>query len=405
MPNSIVVDPKGEESEFQGPVSTYEVVQTKEAPSDSRFVAAELDGPAQEGQVWDNPTAAIKAPTARTAADRKKSPADEKAAAGRTKLYAATGVALGILAAGVGAFFIHLPKTDGSYDFGSVNLNVNGLKGHLITNWGDQLDYKLTVEPSATIQQAAFQSAVSNPPHPLSIDLQLKDAKGEVLCDTPVLLKFDPMKINSKTTTQADPKSKKFDEVSADREQVAIAINNARLLGEEVTREHGKDIFQNNVGTDGQIESISAQGTMPCTKTQYQSTASWSFTSNFPIVVPAAGANKPGTGLDGDLSAYGGTPDKSEETRSAPVKVKRKVVLPDSHFSIEEDDAVVGYQAATGIIETRAGRSFQMEKKDVVLSEIKGTELPITIHYRCDQFGACAMAGVGSGIQRAWIER
>jgi hypothetical protein len=88
------------------------------------------------------------------------------------------------------------------------------------------------------------------------------------------------------------------------------------------------------------------------------------------------------------------------------VKVKRKIAaLPVSHFSIEEDDAVVGYQTATGIIETRAGRSFQVENKDIVASEIKGIELPITIHYRCDQFGACAMAGVGSGIQRAWIER
>ncbi|HEX4757388.1 MAG TPA: hypothetical protein VH308_05365 [Terracidiphilus sp.] len=406
MPNSIVVDPKGEESEFQGPVSTYEVFQPKESPSDGRFVAAEIDGPAEDGQVWDHPTAAIKAPTSRTAADRKKSPEDAKAAANRTKLYAAVGVGLGILAAGIGAFFIHLPKADGSYDFGSVNVNVNGLKGHLITNWGDQLDYKLTVEPSATIQQAAFQSAVANPPHPLSIDLQLKDAKGEVLCDTPVLLKFDPMKINSKTTTQADPNSKKFDEVSADREQVAIAINNARLLGEEVTREHGKDIFQNNVGTDGQIESISAQGVMPCTKSQYQSTASWGFTSNFPVVAPAVGSHKPGSGLDGDLSAYGGTPDTGQDTSRAPVKVKRKIAaLPVSHFSIEEDDAVVGYQTATGIIETRAGRSFQVENKDIVASEIKGIELPITIHYRCDQFGACAMAGVGSGIQRAWIER
>jgi hypothetical protein len=403
VPNPIEIAPKGEETEFQGPVSTYEVFQTKEAPSDGRFVAAEIDGPAEDGQVWDHPAAAIKA--ARSSKSGTTSKDDAKTAANRTKLYAAVGVGLGILAAGIGAFFIHLPKADGSFDFGSVNVNVNGLKGHLITNWGDQLDYKLTVEPSAPIQQAGFQSAVANPPHPLSIDLQLKNAKGEVLCDTPVLLKFDPMKINSRTTTQANANSKKFDQVGADREQVAIAINNARLLGEEVTREHGKDIFQNNVGTDGQIDSISAQGTMPCTKTQYESTAAWGFTSNFPIVMPAAGSNKPGTGLDGDLSAYGGPPNKSQQTSSAPVKVKRKIALPVSHFSIEEDDAVVGYQIANGIIETRAGRSFQVEQKDLVASQIRGSELPITIHYRCDQFGACAVAGVGSGIQRAWIER
>jgi len=66
---------------------------------------------------------------------------------------------------------------------------------------------------------------------------------------------------------------------------------------------------------------------------------------------------------------------------------------------------VVGFQPATGIIETRAGKAFQMEKRDMVASALAGAELPLTIHYRCDQFGACALAGVGSGIQRAWMER
>ena len=405
MANSVVTDPKGEETEYQGPVSSYAVVQTKESPSDVRFVAAEADATDEENADGDKQTVAGKAPAARSAANRKISPADERAAASRTKLYAAVGVGLGILAAGIGAFFIHTPKADGSFDFGSVTANANGLKGHLITNWGDQLDYKLTVEPSDGLQQAAFQNAVANPPHPLSIDIQLKDAKGQVLCDHPVLLKFDPMKNNARATTEPGPKGKKFDEVSADREQVTVALNNARLVGQELSREHGKDLFQNKVGTDGEIESISAQGTMPCTKQQYVTTNSWALTSNFPIIVPA-GSHGSGSGLDGDLSAYGGSPDKSKDTSITPAKLKRKVALPaPSHFSIEEDDAVVGFQPVTGIIETRAGKAFQMEKKDMVASALTGAELPLTIHYRCDQFGACALAGVGSGIQRAWMER
>jgi hypothetical protein len=85
--------------------------------------------------------------------------------------------------------------------------------------------------------------------------------------------------------------------------------------------------------------------------------------------------------------------------------MKPKPALPVSHFSIEEDDSIVGYQPSSGVLETRGGKAFQMEKKDMVTSALKGVDLPLTIHYRCDQFGACALAGVGLGIQRAWLER
>jgi hypothetical protein len=391
-----VIDPKGEETEYQGPVSSYQVVQTKESPSDVRFVAAEADATDEENADGDKQTVAGKAPAARSAGSAR----SQRRRRSRTKLYAAVGVGLGILAAGIGAFFIHTPKADGSFDFGSVTANANGLKGHLITNWGDQLDYKLTVEPSDAIQQAAFQNAVANPPHPLSIDIQLKDAKGQVLCNHPVLLKFNLMKNNARATTEPGPKGKKFDEVSADREQVTVALNNARLVGQELSREHGKDLFQNKVGTDGEIESISAQGTMPCTKQQYETTNSWALTSNFPIIVPAAGSHGPGSGLDGDLSAYAGYPDKSKDTPSTPARMKRKVALPaPSHFSIEEDDAVVGFQPATGIIETRAGKAFQMEKRHgQAQAELRSRSITGATSLEP------ALAGVGS-IQRAWMER
>jgi hypothetical protein len=40
-----------------------------------------------------------------------------------------------------------------------------------------------------------------------------------------------------------------------------------------------------------------------------------------------------------------------------------------------------------------------------VASALRGVDLPIPIHYRCDQLGACSLAGLNAGIQRAWLER
>jgi hypothetical protein len=157
-------------------------------------------------------------------------------------------------------------------------------------------------------------------------------------------------------------------------------------------------------GQDGQISSIASQGTLPCTKKQYQSAASWTFVTNFPSLLQTAG---PYGSEENDLDdAFGGPGSNSGNSSSiASRKAARKVPLPNSHFSVEQDDVLVGYQSATGIVETRAGKSFLVEKRDQVASSLKGVDFPIPIHYRCDQLGACALAGLHFGIQRAWLEQ
>ena len=90
---------------------------------------------------------------------------------------------------------------------------------------------------------------------------------------------------------------------------------------------------------------------------------------------------------DDNLDAFGVAPVRSGGNFAAERKVTRRMPLPNSHFSVEMDDALVGYQTATGIVETRAGKSFLVEKRDLVASSLRGVELPIPIHYRCDQLG------------------
>ena len=411
------VDVNNETNEFQGPVSTYQVVEAKPLASDERFVASGLDDDEDSGTVVAAPKVSVKAPATRRIAQHAASAVHavkedaEQLERSSTKMYVALAAGLGILTSLAIVAFVLLPSkpADTSYDMGSVTSTSTGLKGHLIANWGNQLGYKLTIEPSDATQLDAFATAVNKPPQPLSVNLQLKDVSGTVLCDTPILLKYDPLK-NIPTMVTSDAaavkgtkRNAKTDESAQTQAEADQALNKARLVGAELSREHGRDIFQPVSGEDGQISSIAAQGTLPCTKKQYQSAASWAFVTNFPSVLQPAGPQN--SDSYDNLDTFGGAPSRKSSTFSAGRSAARRVPLPNSHFSLEQDDVLVGFQPATGVAETRGGKSFLVEKRDQVAISLKGVEFPIPIHYRCDQLGACALAGLNSGIQRAWLER
>lgn len=412
MPNSTVVDSKGEQAEYVGPVSRYEVMESKPAASEQRFIAAELDGPSGEAAASGGQRAPAQVAAPRPAKAAAKSSAN---AAKGTKLVILAGVGLGLMGGLVCAMLFTRPSTqEVTSDMGTVISTATGLKGQLTTSWGDRVNYKLTMGPSDPIYQMGFTNAVINPTRPLQIDLQLRNASGSLLCDNQILLKYDPLKGSPSASAETAPeppppgKGKKIDkvsaEVSADQAQVQQALDNAKLVGQELDREHGRDIFASNVGPDGQVTSISSQGTLPCTKNQYEHAASWSFNSNFPIVAQPAKGHGAASSEDDDFADLDDIPTRSPVEARATT-ARQRVALPASHFSVEEDDQAVSFVASNGTIETRAGKVFQMEKRDQVAQNLKGVDFPIRIHYRCDQLGACALAGLGNGIQRAWLER
>ena len=102
-------------------------------------------------------------------------------------------------------------------------------------------------------------TAINQPEQPLSFNLQLKDVSGTVLCDTSVLLKYDPLKNLPNIVTRrfhpgnATKKNAKIDESVQSQAEVDQSLNKARLLSQELSREHGSDIFQSVAGKDGQI--------------------------------------------------------------------------------------------------------------------------------------------------------
>ena len=106
-------------------------------------MASELD---DEGDVIDRVAAQViaRAPASKrivqhaaTAAHAVKADA-EQLERSSTKMYVALAAGLGILTSLAVVAFVLLPgKTaDTSYDMGSMTSTSNGLKGHLITNWG-----------------------------------------------------------------------------------------------------------------------------------------------------------------------------------------------------------------------------------------------------------------------------
>ena len=169
-------------------------------------------------------------------------------------------------------------------DLGTVTSNTVGLQGHLITKWDDKLEYSLVIEPNDPAHLAGFALAVSDPPRPLSIVVELKNFAGFVLCRQNIVLKYDAGKAAALAAARAKNLAGKShgSNISSDQDNQAAGLD--QLEAQEAERERGKDIFRNQTGPNGQIESIRSQGEIPCPAIAYGSVAYWSFTPNFPAV-------------------------------------------------------------------------------------------------------------------------
>ena len=333
-----------------------------------------------------------------------------KFASSQTKVYAVVGVGLGLLVGLVAAVvFLHPGGSGSATDMGTVNANEYGLKGSLTAEWKDKLEYHLAVEPSAPEQRVGFMADVTSSPRPLSISIQMKDPFGVVMCGDTILLKYDPRNAPSLAVADPGPKATKAEQAIATQNQIARGINLARLESQELDREHGKNIFQEDVAPNGQVQSISAQGILPCTKKQFDSIASWGLTSDFPIVVqPVKSPNSPG-GLDANGESSNGEDSSGSEREAKKAseggKARRRPAPPEPPIYIEGDDAIMLVDASNGIIETREGKTLTLDKADPMLTALKGQDFPIPIHYRCDQVGNCTVAGVNTGVHRARLKR
>jgi len=326
--------------------------------------------------------------------------------------YAAIGAVLGIL---VGVAFAantwRVAGPSGPNDLGPVISNAEGLRGHLVTNWDKKLKYRLVVEPVYPGQHAEFSFAVSNPPRPLSVDIQLKDPAGSVLCGKTIVLKYDPRQAPFLRASDRQPQAGKTGAGNLSTDQTSHAMDVARSEALELEREHGKDIFQNGTGQDGQIESISSHGEIPCSMQAYERTASWSFSPDFPTLDEQADLLKRQADVHADanpsptdLSAA--TTASGASKASAPRKrAKYKAPEEPATFAIEGDDELVGYDPSRGIIETRARKTFFIDKTSGEDIAARWQDIPANIHYKCDLTAACTLTRKGAVVLHARLKR
>jgi hypothetical protein len=283
-----------------------------------------------------------------------------------------------------------LGGSTGLYDLGSAASSAEGLKGHLFTEWDNKLRYRLTIEPSDQDGRAGFARAVSNPPRPVSFDILVKDPMGFVLCSKNVVLRYDPAKAATLAPADQKPPTGKANPANVPLNQTAQGAYIAQSQAQEQERERDKEVFRNDLSPDGQIESISSQGDMPCSKKAYESAASWSFSANFPTLAEQADLLKGSTETQADAARL------SRQAAAVLKKAKRRAAENPMHFSVEGYDVISWADASGEVISTEGGKAFVIDKKGGPGHQAGWQVYPASIHYRCDEKANCIITRADS---------
>ena len=287
------------------------------------------------------------------------------------------------------AMSMNKPKEDTTPppgDLGPGIVAVDGLRGHLETRWDGnaktgRLVYKLQIVPMEDRWVAGFSHAVSNPAMPMSVNIRLLDSTGFALCGKEIDFRFDPQSAAVPISVSA---------VGANGKKLSVAERNAamqaarqsqvaQMQAAETAREHGKDIFQNQTGADGQVAAINAQGSLPCSPDQYKRTNYWDFNTNFPSL---------------DEQAMLLDPKARPKEFEAPGHQKRTAPKWGDGFVIQGDDRVTGYDQARGLLWAE-DRSFAIDKRFGQATAAAWASAYTLIHYKCDQHASCALTAAG----------
>jgi hypothetical protein len=282
-------------------------------------------------------------------------------------------------------------------DLGTFSSGPEGLTGHLTATWSDKLSYRLEIGPTDPALSDAFSYTVSKAHAPLPVSVELRTAFGQDICN-------QQLEVKTERNTEA------AGTVPGSSGKVTDAASGT---------------FQNVPGKDGKIESISAQGLIPCTKQAFDSVAAWSFEAQFPDLREQAAllqrhaaervvAEASVPQVHPFLKApehHPLTASLHQQTPSGPIGVKAlsapatpvtQPALPQTaetvsapqpfQFAVEGDDEIVDVDASQHSIQTTAGKVFLVREQlaaadgDGVLDELAN------IHYRCDQSASCTLS-------------
>lgn len=286
---------------------------------------------------------------------------------------------------------VNKPKADAPRpgDLGPGIVAAAGLRGHLDTKWDGnartgRLIYQLRIEPMEERWGPGFSRVTSNPPMPMSVNVRLMDSSGFALCGKEIDFPFNPQ--------NADVAIPAVAQVGADGKKLSVAARAAamqaarqsaitEMQAAEVTREHGKDMLQNQIATDGQVGAVNAQGTLPCSPDQYRQADYWDLNTNFPTLDEQAVLLDPKSG-----------PHKESASASRP----KKRALPQliDGFVIQGDERVTGYDSARGVLLVE-NKAFAVDRRYGQATASDWASQYTLVHYRCDQHASCALTAAG----------
>jgi hypothetical protein len=286
---------------------------------------------------------------------------------------------------------ISLQRSQPKYiDLGSNIFASAGLQGHLITQWEGKAEYRLRIEPVDQQHLLGFAAAVSNPPKPITVTIRVTDASGVVLCNKDVPLKIDPnhVSVYSGTDTLASIARK-----DAAGSTGSKAGDLAQQDAKDFEKKRGKDVFQSEINSDGNVAAVSTQGDLPCTSAAYKRISSWDLATNFPFADKQSGSED----------------NKKKEEKTPPARTGDKnsvATLRSLPAPIEGDTAVTGDNLRRGIVETGSGKVFVLDRGALKNPDIQWLVSPAVIHYRCDKKASCMISRSGTAkAQQARLKK
>ena len=320
--------------------------------------------------------------------------------ANRNNRYGTISVGLGILTGVViSAVTWDINNPSGPYDLGALTSEGVGIKGRLFTRWEGKLGYRVSFEPSYPEQLAGFSLAAGKSPRPASIDIQLMDAKGFVLCSKDILLRYSARKVVEPTASIPGTEDGIPAGGNSPNPQPAQATAAATIDDSEIARERGNDVFQYQFSPSGQIAALTSAGDLPCARDLYERVTSWSFAPDFPNLAQQAEMVK-------RLNEPPATaPEDTAKTYTVRRKAAPKSAAPAPAFYIEGDDSIALYDASTGTIETNANRVFLIDRASAEANVLKAADFPLGVHYRCDQNENCVLRSRGVGLLHGRLRR
>jgi len=311
--------------------------------------------------------------------------------------YGTLAVGLGILVgAAVASISWYENNPSGRYDLGPVTSDAVGLKGRLFVKWDETLHYRVGFVPTYPDQNPGFSLAAGNPPRPVSITIQLRDIQGFELCSKEIVLHYDARRAAAfEPLAHGEERAPGSDLAGA----LANGLEEAHMDAEEAQREQGRDMFELEVGQNGQIAAINAKGELPCTRSNYEDATSWSFVPNFPSLAEQAEMVKK------LRERREQEENRVYETASAHKPRIAKPAPNTVQFFIEGDDSIVDFDPSNGNIVSRGRKLFSIDKSGAEAALLRGSDLPMRIHYRCDQNGSCSLMSLGAGVLHARLRR